>query len=326
MHARPRAHAARPGRQAARRDGRGRHRHARAVQPGERLVRDRRARARRPTTCAPSWWRAVAVVDRDDPWPHLFTEFPEGAPSELPNDHLHPAIEVEAADGAAELVGELPERPARARRRAVPAVAGARRPRASSTRDVVLAPGQAHEDARRARVHPPGAGDQRAGDAHRARAGRGPACSPPTSRARSCARSPSSARRRTPSTRCSRSCRASIADGPVQRHRRSGVPAPDAAARARRPATCCGSTPASTSTATRPTSARRGSSAASPTTHARSSSTSGARSSTACSRSRSPARPAPTSCAPRPNATAGGRGCRTSTSRTASAPTARRCR
>src|SRR5690242_11379163 len=55
-----------------------------------------------------AWWRAVAVVERDDPWPHLFTEFPEGAPSELPNDHLHPAIEVEAAAGAADLVELLP--------------------------------------------------------------------------------------------------------------------------------------------------------------------------------------------------------------------------
>src|SRR4051812_5435395 len=54
------------------------------------------------------WWRAVAIVERDDPWPHLFTEFPEGAPSELPNDHLHPAVEVEAAAGAAELVETLP--------------------------------------------------------------------------------------------------------------------------------------------------------------------------------------------------------------------------
>ena len=45
------------------------------------------------------------MVERDDPSPHLYTEFPEGSPSDLPNDHLHPAIEVEAADGAAELVG-----------------------------------------------------------------------------------------------------------------------------------------------------------------------------------------------------------------------------
>jgi Xaa-Pro aminopeptidase len=57
-----------------------------------------------------SWWRAVAVVQRDDPSPHLYTEFPEGSPSDLPSDHLHPAIEVEAAGGAAELAAMLPDR------------------------------------------------------------------------------------------------------------------------------------------------------------------------------------------------------------------------
>ena len=56
-----------------------------------------------------AWWRAVAIVQRDDPWPHLFTEFPEGSPVDLPNDHLHPAVEVEAAAGAAELVELLPD-------------------------------------------------------------------------------------------------------------------------------------------------------------------------------------------------------------------------
>jgi Xaa-Pro dipeptidase len=55
-----------------------------------------------------SWWRAIAVVHRDDPSPHLYTEFPEGSPSDLPSDHLHPAIEVEAAVGAGELVAMLP--------------------------------------------------------------------------------------------------------------------------------------------------------------------------------------------------------------------------
>jgi Xaa-Pro aminopeptidase len=55
-----------------------------------------------------SWWRAVAVIERTDPSPHLFTEFPEGSPSDLPNDHLHPAVEVEDAEGAAQLVASLP--------------------------------------------------------------------------------------------------------------------------------------------------------------------------------------------------------------------------
>jgi len=55
-----------------------------------------------------SWWRAVAIVQQGDPWPHLFTEFPEGSAPELPDDHIHPAVEVEAIDGAREVVSMLP--------------------------------------------------------------------------------------------------------------------------------------------------------------------------------------------------------------------------
>ena len=54
------------------------------------------------------WWRAISVFERTSEWPHLYTEFPEGAASELPDDHIHPAVEVEAADGARELVTMLP--------------------------------------------------------------------------------------------------------------------------------------------------------------------------------------------------------------------------
>jgi Xaa-Pro aminopeptidase len=50
-----------------------------------------------------SWWRSVAVLDRDNPWPHLYTDFPEGAPPELPGEFLHRAIEVETRAGAADL-------------------------------------------------------------------------------------------------------------------------------------------------------------------------------------------------------------------------------
>jgi len=50
-----------------------------------------------------SWWRAVAVLARDEPWPHLYTDFPEGAPPELPDEFLHRAIEVETRAGAADL-------------------------------------------------------------------------------------------------------------------------------------------------------------------------------------------------------------------------------
>jgi len=50
-----------------------------------------------------SWWRAVAVLGRDEPWPHLYTDFPEGAPAELPDEFLHRAIEVETRTGAEQL-------------------------------------------------------------------------------------------------------------------------------------------------------------------------------------------------------------------------------
>ena len=50
-----------------------------------------------------AWWRNVAVVRRDDAWPDLYTEFPNGAPPEFPSARLHPAIEVETAAGAREL-------------------------------------------------------------------------------------------------------------------------------------------------------------------------------------------------------------------------------
>jgi Xaa-Pro aminopeptidase len=55
-----------------------------------------------------AWWRNVAVVRRDDWWPDLHTEFPHGAPPELPSARLQPAIEIETAAGADELVALLP--------------------------------------------------------------------------------------------------------------------------------------------------------------------------------------------------------------------------
>jgi Xaa-Pro aminopeptidase len=54
-----------------------------------------------------SWWRAVAVLERDAEWPHLYTEF-EGAPPEMPDEFVHPAVEVETAEGARELAARLP--------------------------------------------------------------------------------------------------------------------------------------------------------------------------------------------------------------------------
>jgi Xaa-Pro dipeptidase len=54
-----------------------------------------------------SWWRAVAVLELGAPWPHLYTDFPEGAPNDLPDEFLHRAIEVETAAGARELTGKI---------------------------------------------------------------------------------------------------------------------------------------------------------------------------------------------------------------------------
>jgi Xaa-Pro dipeptidase len=51
--------------------------------------------------------RAVAVVVAGDEHPHLFTPWPEGAPPELPGDHLHPAAVPDLDDGAAALAAAL---------------------------------------------------------------------------------------------------------------------------------------------------------------------------------------------------------------------------
>ena len=55
-----------------------------------------------------SWWRSVALLERGDPWAHLFTDFPEGAPPELPAEFLHRAIEIETGEGATDLAERLP--------------------------------------------------------------------------------------------------------------------------------------------------------------------------------------------------------------------------
>jgi Xaa-Pro aminopeptidase len=54
-----------------------------------------------------SWWRAVAVFERGAPWPHLYTDFPEGAAGEWPDEFLHRAIEVESEAGAADLAAKI---------------------------------------------------------------------------------------------------------------------------------------------------------------------------------------------------------------------------
>jgi Xaa-Pro aminopeptidase len=53
--------------------------------------------------------RAVAAVVAGADHPHLFTPWPEGAPPELPDGHLHPAAVVDQDDGAAALVATLGE-------------------------------------------------------------------------------------------------------------------------------------------------------------------------------------------------------------------------
>jgi Xaa-Pro dipeptidase len=53
--------------------------------------------------------RSVAIIPADGTPPHLFTAFPEGAPPELPQDHVHPALAVEWPAGCAALLDVLPE-------------------------------------------------------------------------------------------------------------------------------------------------------------------------------------------------------------------------
>jgi Xaa-Pro dipeptidase len=53
--------------------------------------------------------RPVAVVVAGAPRPHLFTPYPEGAPPELPADHVHLAVVPDLDDGAAVLAGALRE-------------------------------------------------------------------------------------------------------------------------------------------------------------------------------------------------------------------------
>ena len=53
--------------------------------------------------------RPVAAVVAGADHPHLFTPYPEGAPPELPDGHLHPAAVPDLDDGAAALAGALAE-------------------------------------------------------------------------------------------------------------------------------------------------------------------------------------------------------------------------
>jgi Xaa-Pro aminopeptidase len=53
--------------------------------------------------------RPVALVVRGDPAPHLFTPYPEGAPPELPADHLHRPLWPDLDEGAALVAAVLGE-------------------------------------------------------------------------------------------------------------------------------------------------------------------------------------------------------------------------
>jgi Xaa-Pro dipeptidase len=54
--------------------------------------------------------RSAALVVRGEASPHLRTPYPEGAPAELPADHLGGAVHPDLDDGAAALVGWLADR------------------------------------------------------------------------------------------------------------------------------------------------------------------------------------------------------------------------
>jgi Xaa-Pro dipeptidase len=51
--------------------------------------------------------RASVVIGRDAEHPHLFTPYPEGAPSELPADFVHGALDVESPTGIAAAVRRI---------------------------------------------------------------------------------------------------------------------------------------------------------------------------------------------------------------------------
>ena len=176
-----------------------------SVRPEQRLVRDRRARRRPPTTCARrggarSRCSSGATTGR--------TSSPSSPRARRPRSRrvLHPAIEVETAHGARRARRHAPGRRARARRRAVPAVDRAARTAGRSTRAWCSAPAKLTKTARRARMHPPDRrAHQRAGDAARSAP-----LAVPGARATDCpgaflARDRRArARPPTPSTRCSR--------------------------------------------------------------------------------------------------------------------------
>jgi Xaa-Pro dipeptidase len=55
--------------------------------------------------------RMIAIVTADGEAPHLYTAFPEGAPPDLPGDHVHRALPVEWPEGAELVRDALPDGP-----------------------------------------------------------------------------------------------------------------------------------------------------------------------------------------------------------------------
>jgi Xaa-Pro aminopeptidase len=53
--------------------------------------------------------RPVALVVRGEPAPHLFTPYPEGAPPELPLDHVHPPLWPDLEEGTARVARAVSE-------------------------------------------------------------------------------------------------------------------------------------------------------------------------------------------------------------------------
>jgi Xaa-Pro dipeptidase len=51
--------------------------------------------------------RTVVIAVKGQPAPHLFTSYPEGAPPELPADHLHPALYPDLEEGVAAVAKAL---------------------------------------------------------------------------------------------------------------------------------------------------------------------------------------------------------------------------
>ena len=105
----------RPHARAPAREGRCRAEEQRGVVRGlpradERLLRGRRRRpGRRPRPSSASADGRGRLCRRSPP--HLFTAFPEGAPPELPADHIHPPLHVEWPAGCRGLLDALPGGP-----------------------------------------------------------------------------------------------------------------------------------------------------------------------------------------------------------------------